>query len=334
MRTLVTGIAGFLGSHLADALIARGDQVIGIDDLSAGEASHVPRDARLILADCADLKRMQSAMRNVEIVYHCAATPHEGLSLFSPSVISKNIVGGSASVISAALSAGVRRLVFCSSMARYGIGEKPPPFREEMRPAPVDPYGIGKVAVEDMLRTLGPLHGLEYVIAVPHNILGPRQRYVDPFRNVAAIFANLMLQGRSPVIYGDGTQTRCFSYVGDCVSPLLEMSTRPVAGETINIGPDEEPISILDLAKEVATALEIKFAPVFAASRPCEVRHATCSSDKARRLLGYRTTTNARAAIRSVAEYVKQKGPRAFEYHLDVEVQNARTPKTWLRKTF
>ena len=144
------------------------------------------------------------------MLFIIVATAHEGLSVFSPYEITKNIFQASTSIFSAAVNEKVDRIIFCSSMARYGNSKTP--FTEDMEPNPIDPYAISKVASEKVLSNLCELNNIEYVIAVPHNIIGPRQRYDDPFRNVVSIVLNRMLQGKSPIIYGDGTQERCFLY--------------------------------------------------------------------------------------------------------------------------
>ena len=165
-----------------------------------------------------------------DVVYHCAATAYEGLSVFSPHLVIQNIVTASTSLFSASNQNKVKRIVLCSSMARYGNNRVP--FVETYATKPEDPYGIGKVAVEDILVNLCTVHGTDWVIAVPHNIVGPRQKYDDPYRNVAAIMINLMLQGRQPIIYGDGSQKRCFSFIDDCIYCLKEMAFRDnVVGE-------------------------------------------------------------------------------------------------------
>jgi UDP-glucose 4-epimerase len=191
---------------------------------------------------------MLIATKGIDVVYHCAATPHEGLSVFSPYVISKNNLLASVSVITAAIQNKVKRIIYCSSMARYG--KQQTPFKEDMKTKPQDPYGISKVAGEEMLKTLCDTHGVEWVIAVPHNIIGPKQKYDDPFRNVVSIFLNRMMQNKAPIIYGDGAQTRCFSYVDDCISCLIKMlDSKEVVGHVINIGPDEEFVSIKEVAE-------------------------------------------------------------------------------------
>jgi UDP-glucose 4-epimerase len=198
---------------------------------------------------------------------------------------------------------------------------------------PVDPYGISKVAGEEILKTLCKVHGVELIIAVPHNIIGPKQKYDDPFRNVVSIFINRMLQGKPPIIYGDGMQTRCFSYVDDCLSCLIQMVEDPsVVGHVINIGPDEEFVTIKEVAETCANVIGFNGEFEYVADRPQEVKHATCSSDKARKLLNYKTKTTFKEGIKKTYEYIKEHGPRAFNYHLDIEIINDKTPKTWVNK--
>jgi UDP-glucose 4-epimerase len=333
MRVFITGVAGFLGSHLADAMLNDGHEVVGIDNLIGGELDNVPTKVDFHQIDCNDFEHVRRSCRGCNIVYHCAATAYEGLSVFSPHIVTQNIVSASVSVFSAAISNKARRIVQCSSMARYGALK--PPFREDQEPQPQDPYGISKLAAEQILRNLCETHGVEYVIAVPHNIIGPRQKYDDPFRNVASIMINLMLQRRQPIIYGDGTQQRCFSFIDDCLYCLKEMAFRDnVVGEVVNIGPDEEIVTILDLATRIANQLQFNLNPVFLAGRPQEVTHAICSSDKARKLLDYKTTVDLDTGLSRMIDYVKNRGTRGFKYHIDLEIENERTPKTWTQRLF
>jgi UDP-glucose 4-epimerase len=218
-------------------------------------------------------------------------------------------------------------------MARYGTNEVP--FRETFTPQPQDPYGIAKHSAENLLRNLCEIHGVEYVIAVPHNIIGPRQKYDDPYRNVASIMINLMLQGRQPIIYGDGSQKRCFSFVDDDIYCLKEMVFREnVVGETINIGPDEDFITINELAKVIAELIGFDLKPIYVPGRPQEVQLATCSADKARKLLGYSTKTSLKEGLQAMIDFIKEQHTRRFRYHLDLEIISAKTPKTWTDKMF
>jgi UDP-glucose 4-epimerase len=282
-------------------------------------------------ADCNDLVRVRSHLEGCQVVYHCAATAYEGLSVFSPHLVTQNIVTASTGVISAAIALGVRRFVMCSSMARYGSQRVP--FTEDMTPQPQDPYGIGKYASELLLRNLAEVHGMEWVVAVPHNIIGPRQKYDDPYRNVASIFINLMLQGRQPILYGDGSQKRCFSFVSDTVAPLTQMAFDPAcAGEVINIGPDEEFVTVRELAEIIARQLGLPLHPEHTRERPREVHLANCSADKARRLLGYQPRVSLEDGLRAMIDWIRSRGPRPFEYHLDLEIVNDKTPDTWKRR--
>ncbi len=331
MRVFVTGIAGFLGSHLAERLLTMGHEIVGCDSLLGGELINVPPEAEFYQYDCRDFNAMVKVVRRCELVYHCAATAYEGLSVFSPAMVMDNIVTGSVSVFSAAIANGARRIVLCSSMARYGTNEVP--FLESYAPRPQDPYGIAKVAAEQALVNLANVHGIEYAIAVPHNIIGARQKFDDPYRNVASIIANLMLQGRRPFIYGDGEQKRCFSHVEDCITCLLAMGlTSSGVGEVVNIGPDEEFVSINQLFQKLKTITGSESQAIHVTDRPQEVKNAVCSASKARDLLGYCTTRTLDAGLNDIVNYIRTVGPRKFRYHLDIEIRNHRTPRTWTER--
>ncbi len=328
MKIFITGIAGFLGSHLADRMLELGHEVSGNDTLIGGYRDNVPKKARLYVVDCCDIEKMNYVLQGIDVVIHTAATAHEGLSVFSPSFITKNIFEASVATISAAVQNKVKRFVYCTSMARYG--NQPHPFTEDMISQPVDPYGVAKVAGEDVLKILCETHGMEWNIAVPHNIVGPRQKYDDPFRNVMSIMINRNLRGLPAIIYGDGQQTRCFSYVDDCVGCLEKMALDPkVVSQIINIGPDDGTITIKELAEMVAEETGFKGEVIHMPDRPREVKHADCSADKARWLLNYETKTTLKQSIRETVEYIKKKGPKRFDYVYPLEIINDKTPKTW-----
>jgi len=327
-KVFITGVAGFLGSHLADRMFEKGHEVVGCDNLIGGYLDNVPAKVEFYQYDCVYLNSMNKIMKGCDIVYHCAATAYEGLSVFSPHLISKNIYEASASVMSAAVANNVKRFVFCSSMARYG--ENKVPFTEDMIPMPQDPYGISKYASELLLKNLAETHGMEYVITVPHNIIGPRQKYDDPYRNVAAIFINRMLLGKQPIIYGDGEQKRCFSFVQDDIDCLEKAAfQKGLSGEVINIGPDEEFVTINQLAITVAELLNFNLKPIPMPDRPQEVKLANCSAEKARRLMGYKTKYTLKQGLQEMIDYIKQRGVKPFKYHLDLEIINKKTPETW-----
>ena len=216
-------------------------------------------------------------------------------------------------------------------MARYGSQKTP--FNEKMEPKPVDPYAISKVASEEVLKNLCEINDIEWVIAVPHNIIGPKQKYDDPYRNVVSIMLNRMLQGKAPIIYGDGKQTRCFSYIDDCLSCLLPMmDQKNLNKEIINIGPDEEFVTINKVAEICSNTTGLNLKPIYKKDRPREVKHAICSSDKARKLLSYKTSNSLEDGIKKTFHYIKKRGVRPFDYHINIEIKNEQTPETWLKK--
>ncbi len=328
MKVFVSGAAGFLGSHLAEAFIHSGHEVVGCDNLIGGDLNNLPEGIRFEEADCCDVDAMKRLTAGTDLVYHCAAIATEGLSVFSPALIAKHVYENTAGMLVGAATNKVKRFVYCSSMARYGHGK--PPFREEQQAAPVDPYGISKYAGELLVANVAETHGFEYTIAVPHNIIGPRQKYDDAYRNVASIMINRMLQGKQPVIYGDGEQSRCFSFVQDCVDPLVKMGTLlGLSGQVINIGPDEETVTINGLARILAQLMSFSVDPIYVPDRPREVREATCSADKARRLLGYATKVNLRAGLQSMIDWVRAHGTKPFSYHLPIEIDSPLVPATW-----
>jgi UDP-glucose 4-epimerase len=334
MKIFISGVAGFLGSHIADRMLAAGHEVIGVDTLIGGYLDNVPNEVDFHQTDACYLSTMSRLLRGVDVIYHTACTAYEGLSVFSPHLVVQNTSQITATLLSASIQQNVGRFVHCSSMARYGTQDVIP-FTEDMVCKPQDPYGIAKYASELLIRNLCETHGMDYVIAVPHNIIGPRQKYDDPYRNVASIMINLMLQGRQPIIYGDGTQKRCFSFIDDDVYCLEKMGfSDNVVGETINIGPDEEFITINELAETIADLLSFDLKPTYMPGRPQEVKEATCSADKARDLLGYDTKVLLRQGLSQMIEYIKERGPRPFRYHLDLEIQNDLTPRTWKDRLF
>ena len=334
MHIFITGIAGFLGSNLADFYLNKGFNVSGCDNLIGGDVDNIPSKATFFQGDCERLDFMTQATKNkVDVICHTAAYAHEGLSSISPTLICSNNFTGSTSVFTAGIRNKVKRIVYCSSMARYGNIDIP--FKEDDILKPVDPYGVSKVAAENVLKILSKTHNFEYNIAVPHNIIGPKQKYDDPYRNVVSIMTNLMLQKRQPIIYGDGTQKRCFSDIEDCLYCLDKLITdKNIVSQTINIGPDEEFITINELFKKISNKLQFNQEPKYFLDRPNEVKHANCSSDKAREILDYKTSVKLEDSIQKVIDYIKKKGTKEFKYNYTLEIENENTPLTWKNKLF
>tara|TARA_B100000035_G_scaffold39302_1_gene29631 strand:+ start:25672 stop:26676 length:1005 start_codon:yes stop_codon:yes gene_type:complete len=332
MKIFVTGIAGFLGGHVAQRLIEDGHEVSGCDNLIGGYLDNVPEDAEFYQVDAIYLNQMKKMTKGVDLVIHTACTAYEGLSVFSPYLVGQNTYQISMSVFSAVAENKVPKVINFSSMARYGVQEVMP-YTEDMKATPQDPYGIAKLAAEETLDVLSNVHEFKYVNLVPHNIIGPKQKYDDPYRNVVSIMINRILNGKPPIVYGDGEQMRCFSDIDDVVNPLINSMTNIEAeGETINVGPDEDIISIKDLAFKILKVLNSDLEPIFVAPRPQEVKFAHCSADKSRELLNYKTSVTLDQSIEKIANWIIERGPKKFRYHLDVEILNEKTPKTWKNK--
>lgn len=331
-KVLVTGIAGFMGSHLADSFLEKGWQVSGVDNLVGGYIENIPAGVNFHNLDLDNLDSIKDLFYDVDLVVHAACTAYEGLSVFSPSLVVRNTLQITTNVMSASIRAQVPKIVYLSSMSRYGTQEVVP-FIESLTPKPQDPYGIAKYSSELIIKNLAETHGMKFTILIPHNIIGPRQKFDDPFRNVASIMINRILQGKPPIIYGDGTQMRCFSFIDDVTKPIIFACESDIAnGLTLNIGPDEEYISINHLAKLILKLMGSELEPIYMPARPQEVRNANCSANLARKILNYRTTTSLEAGLQKLINYINEFGPKDFDYQLPIEFTTPETPKAWIEK--
>ena len=331
MKVFITGVGGLLGSNLANFLIGQGHEVGGIDNMIGGVDGNVSDGVNFTDGDITDTKLMKEITEGYEVIFHAAALPYEGLSVFSPAVVTESIVFGTVSVASAAIHNNVRLFINCSSMARYG--DQKPPFTEDMPTKPVDPYGLAKVQAEEHLQLLNEIHGLNYVTVVPHNVVGVGQRYYDPFRNVVGIMINRCLQAKPIVVYGDGEQQRSFSNVLDCIKAVYQImqSDRDICGQVYNIGPDDNEISIKQLAYKVGHHCQKYPSLEHYPDRPQEVKNAFCSSNKIRKEFNYNATVKIDDTIKQMVDWIKPQ-VRPFEYHLELEFITDKTPKTWTDK--
>ena len=303
MHIFITGIAGFLGSNLADYYLTKGFKVSGCDNLIGGSMDNIDQTKiNFYKGDCENLEFMVKAMKGSDVVCHAAAYAHEGLSSFSPTLICNNNVTGSTSVFTAAIINKLKRIVYCSSMARYGNG--PTPYLEVQTVNPVDPYGVAKVAAENILKILSNTHDIEYNIAVPHNIIGPKQKYDDPFRNVASIMINLILQNKRPTIYGDGEQTRSFLYVDECVEATRRLMESDFLGP-VNIG-SEEMVTINQLA-DIAAKVAGKTIVKKHIDGPLGVRGRNSNNDLIREKLGWDYSQTLEEGIRITYNWIKRQ---------------------------
>lgn len=331
-KIFITGITGLLGSTLAKYLYSQGNySIIGVDNGIGGVEDNIPDYIEYYKTDILDTEMLKTLMEGVDTVFHAAALPYEGLSVFSPTVTATSIVSGTLSTAIAALHNKVRLFINCSSMARYG--DQQPPFTEDMPTKPVDPYGLAKVQAEQHLELLSQIHGLNYVTVVPHNVIGVGQRYFDPFRNVVGIMINRTLQGKPVIVYGDGEQQRSFSNATDCIIAIEKIinTDRNICGQVYNIGPDHNEMTIKQLAELVCKTCDTDTSIVFHTGRPREVKYAYCSSDKIRQEFNYNATITVETTIKQMVEWIKPR-VRDFEYHLPLELVNDKTPKTWTER--
>lgn len=330
-KILVTGSAGFMGSHLVDALIKKGHQVHGIDNLSGGFKKNISPQAKRRFHQV-DLKHKNKVSKLVgkikpEVIYHLAATAQEGLSQFTPIAHTENNYNAYLHLLVPAIKSGLKRMVLFSSMAVYG--DQRPPFIEAMPRKPVDIYGTAKAAMEQATETLSDVFGFEYVILRPHNVYGPRQNLSDPYRNVVAIFINSLLRDKPFYIYGDGRQVRSFSFIDDSIMPIVRAGFLKKANrETINIGPEKN-CTINQLAKIVLKNFNSNLKPIYLPDRPREVKEAHCSAKKAEKLLGFRDRTSLEKGVTKMVKWAKPRGYQTPKYLKGLELDKGKAPKTW-----
>lgn len=325
MKVAVTGGAGFLGSWIGDALRARGHLPTAIDNLSGGFRRNVNRHWTLANIDLRDHEELDAYFKGLrpELVIHAAAFPAEVLSHHVRRFNYETNVIGFANVVNASVRHGVRKIVALSSIAVYG--SQLPPFPEDLAPKPEDPYGIAKYAMEMDLRVLGETHGMEWVVVRPHNVYGPRQSMNDPYRNVVAIFMRQALAGHPITVYGDGTQTRAFSYVEDVAGAIVDLSVKSFTRRIFNIGGDQ-PISVLDLAHRVRDLLGSDSEIIHLPERN-EVKHAHSAHYELKQAIAWDPTPIDTGLERTAewARTVEIKEPRRYSYEMTEGL-----PEVWL----
>jgi len=288
VRVLVTGGAGFIGSHLVEGLLARGDEVAVIDDLATGMVKNVADAARFIEADVGDEAALAEAVDGCEVVFHEAALGSVTRSVAQPRVSDRANVAGTVAVLDAAQRAGVRRVVLASSSSVYG-GAEQVPTPESAPSRPRSPYAVTKLAGEHYARVFWELHGLETVCLRYFNVFGPRQRPDTQYAAVIPLFVEALLAGEAPVVHGDGRQSRDFTYVADTVAANLLAAEAPAeacAGRAFNIARGR-PSSLLDLLAALTAELGVEVTPVHAPARAGDVRHSHADIAEARSRLGF-----------------------------------------------
>lgn len=317
--SLVTGAAGFIGSHVADHVLALGHKVVALDDLSGGFERNVPQEAIFVKGSINDVELLEELFEKYEFdyVYHLAAYAAEGLSYFIRNFNYTNNLIGSVNLINQSIKHNIKRFVFTSSIAVYGSNQTP--MVETLTPMPEDPYGISKYAVEMDLASANHVFGLEYTIFRPHNVYGPRQHHGDPYRNVLGIFMNKILQGEPVTIYGDGTQTRAFSYIDDVAPHIARSVTMPeTINEVINIGADK-PYTVLELAETMLKEMDSSVGMVFFPERK-EVKHAYSDHSKAKKLFNIKDSVTLEEGIKQMIDWTKEVGPLEPTRYDDIEI--------------
>jgi UDP-glucose 4-epimerase len=314
--TLVTGAAGFIGSHVVDELLVRGHEVVALDDLSGGFSENVDERATFVEGSILDVELVDQIFdqHRFTYVFHLAAYAAEGLSYFIKRFNYQNNLIGSVNLINAAVRHDVSCFVFSSSIAVYG--HAPPPVDEQTPLAPADPYGVAKAAVEQDLRISREVFGLRSIIFRPHNVYGERQNIGDRYRNVAGIFISQILRGEPLTIFGDGSQTRAFSHVSD-VAPVIAASAERAEAydQVFNIGADRA-VTLNELGQTVSRVMGVPFRPRYLPAR-AEVGHIYAVHDKAQHILGFADRVSLEEGLRAMATWARGVGLARFETRED-----------------
>ncbi|MFT7034646.1 MAG: UDP-glucose 4-epimerase [Cyclobacteriaceae bacterium] len=327
ITSLVTGGAGFIGSHIVNHLITDGHQVIVLDDLSGGNKENVNTKAKLIIGSITDSALIGQLFEKYafDYIYHLAAYAAEGLSPFIRKYNYENNLIGSINLINAAVNHQVKCFVFTSSIAVYGHGKLP--MKEADQPEPSDPYGIAKYAVELDLKNAHDQFGLNYVIFRPHNVYGPNQNIGDKYRNVVGIFMNQILNNLPLAIFGDGEQKRAFSYIDDVAPHIANaVNTTDAYNCTFNIGSDQVH-SVNELAKEVNKGMGSELDIQHLDSRK-EVIDAYSDHSLFNKIFNPNPETSLNEGVYQMAEWVKKHGAKSSKAFEDIEIKKL-LPDSW-----
>ncbi len=327
---LVTGGAGFIGSHVARVLVDQGFAVTVLDDLSGGFRENIPRGADLIVGSVTDeaLVARVFAGCKPKYVYHLAAYAAEGLSHFIRRFNYLHNLIGTVNLLNEAVRHESHRFVFTSSIAVYG--EIDPPMREDVTPRPEDPYGIAKLAAEQDLAAAFRMFGQEYAILRPHNVYGEHQHLGDPYRNVVGIFMNQIMTGAPLTIFGDGSQQRAFSYIGDVAPLIVESAWLPAArNQIVNVGADE-PYTVNDLAVAVAVAMGVPGHAIRHLEARIEAHSAFADHTRQRAIFGDRRGTSLPDGLRAMADWARVAGVRTTQPFAAIEIER-NLPASWAR---
>ena len=330
-RILVTGGAGFIGSHLVDRLISNNFKVFIIDDLSGGFKRNIHKKATFFQCDLRNAKKTDAIISKIkpEIVFHLAANAAENKAQFSPIDVTSRNYNTFINTLVPAIRNGMKRIVVASSIAAYGALQTP--FKETDKPEPEDLYGLSKLMMEESLKVLSRVHNFEYVITRPHNVYGPKQNMTDPYRNVVSLFMNSLLKKKPYYIYGNGSMRRCFSYIDDVIDALYICGFKKgISGMTFNIGADKD-YTINQLSEAIQEVSGVYISPIHIADRPQEVKVAIADHTQAKKYLGYKDATPLKVGLQKTWEYAKALGSQKLKY-TTIELDNAKLPVNWKQK--
>jgi UDP-glucose 4-epimerase len=305
MRALVTGGAGFIGSHIVDALLVRGDEVVVLDDLNTGFRDNVDTRARLVVGSVADEEAVRDAIDGCQLVFHEAAHKAVLRSIQQPLPTDTVNTHGTLTILQAALDAGVRRVVHASSSSVYGGATKLPTPEDELM-APRSPYAVSKLAAEHYCRVYTELHGLETIALRYFNVYGPRQRPDATYAAVIPLFVDALLAGRPPEVHGDGLQSRDFTYISDVVDANLAAAAAPsaAAGHVYNIAGGAS-WTLLDILETLGKLLHVDPQPAFAAPRAGDVRHSRADASRAARDLGFECRVDLQEGLGRTVDWLR-----------------------------
>jgi len=304
---LVTGGAGFIGSHLVEHLVRRGAAVRVVDNFVTGSRENLLglSNVEVIEGDLADPEIARQAVVGVDYILHQAAIPSVPRSVADPWVSHRANVDATLHLLLAAREAGVRRVIYAASSSAYGDAPTLPKV-ETMQPVPRSPYALQKLVGEEYSRLFTQLYGLETVSIRYFNVFGPRQDPNSQYSGVIARFITALLQGNSPVVYGDGEQTRDFTYIDNVVMAVLAACTAPRAsGEVINVATGDR-VSLNQLFQKLCAIINVEIEPIYESSRPGDVRDSLADCTKAKELLGYRPSVNFEDGLRLTVEWYRQ----------------------------
>jgi UDP-N-acetylglucosamine/UDP-N-acetyl-alpha-D-glucosaminouronate 4-epimerase len=305
MKALVTGGAGFIGSHLADRLLRDGHEVRVLDNFSTGSRTNIlglGGDVEVVEGDIQSYERVHNAVRDREVVFHQAALPSVPRSIQDPLTSNAVNVIGTLNILLASRDSGVRRVVFASSSSIYGA-DRTLPKREDRAPRPIAPYAVAKLAAEGYCRSFSQVYTLETVALRYFNVFGPRQDPDSAYAAVIPKFITALLNGEAPVVFGDGEQSRDFTYIDNVLEAnLLAATAEGVSGQTFNIACGER-ITLNELLAQLREILDTDLRASHLESRPGDVRHSLADISRAEEMLGYRPLVEFKEGLRRTVDH-------------------------------